>query len=1136
MINPDLPDMIHQKPILLFLSILLSLGNIFAQQNNIRFKRITINDGLSLSSVYCIFQDSNGFMWFGTEDGLNRYDGRNFVIYRSDPDNLNTITHKWIEQIFEDSKGKLWFGSRGGLTRFNPVNEQFTQFRGIGSNKTLTNDTITHLYEDSHNRLWIGTLNGINCIDIAKLSTINIKNSKNVSSRINGILQVNSNKILIATDIGLYSYNQESNQIIKEKLSDSQEDLQITTLVQTARSVLVGTNNGFYILDKSLKVKPQYFLKDIEVDRIILDKDSTIWISTDKALLYKTKDAVTFKKAVKSFESTNSLSINTAPPLIMDKNNNLWFGTFGSGLFRLDPDGQRKYHYKNNSADSQSLSENSINCIFEDKNGVIWIGTFGAGISIYDPQLHKFNLLKQDPLDQNSLPGNFIWTICEDRDSNVWIGTNHHGLTKYQVSQDTFVRYDFRQSPKLPHKAIREIYEDQKGLIWIGTDGDGLIRFNPINGKRKYYKNDLNNKQSISNNSVRVIFEDSEGLLWIGTQNGLNLFDPETEKFTQFKHSDNDPNSISHNFVYSVIFEDAKGNIWIGTYGGGLNVYNKQSKLFRSYTYTSNSQNTISDDVVFSIYEEENGTLWIGTNNKLNKFNPNTEQFEHFGTEDGLPNNVIYGVLPDNKNNLWLSTNYGICKFSLKNYSCNNFDVHDGLQSNEFNGGAFHKGKSGLLYFGGVYGLNIINPNKEITENAIYDAVLTKLEIHGQPVNVVPLKSNDNKISYNKENDSYGFSKSIAFTDSIELDFEHRFISFEFSTLSNFTPEKVNYAYRLKGLEKKWVYSEKRNFASYSNLSPGNYTFQVIAQNPYGKWSETPRELQIIIHPPFYMTWWFILLLVLIVSGIIIFVYGYLLNIKTNKLLSAQNEKIKIANKNLKESEQNLKELVATKDKFFRIISHDLKNPFTSLLSISEMIHENYEYVDEEEKQIGIRKIHESVKHIFNLLENLLTWSRSQTGKISFEPSEFDLCELISDTISLYEASAEKKQINLTIFCPEEIRVKADRNMCSSVLRNLINNAIKFSHNNSEVSVNVIPHTNFQEIQIIDQGIGIDKENIDKLFRIDLKYKSSGTAGEKGTGLGLILCKEFVEINGGNIKVESKLGEGSTFLFTLPSA
>jgi ligand-binding sensor domain-containing protein/signal transduction histidine kinase len=1120
---------------LLFLCLLLFITSVRGQQNNIRFKRLTINDGLSLSSVYCIFQDSKGFMWFGTEDGLNRYDGKNFVIFRSDPSNLNTISYKWTEQIFEDSNGKLWLGSRGGLTRFNPVNEQFTQFRGIGRDKILTNDTITHIFEDSNNRLWIGTLQGINCLDILKLTTLNINKSNIITSRVNCMLELNSNLILFGTNTGLYIFDSRLNEIRKEIYLNEKPNSKVLSLAKTENSVLIGTNQGLIECNTNLKSKSKPILQKLEIENILIDRDSTLWISTNMALLSKKRNEKEFKKSVKAFESTNSLSINTANPLLLDKNNNIWFGTFGSGFYRFNPDEQKKYHYKNNSADSQSLSGNSINCIFEDRNGVIWIGTFGAGISIYDPQLHKFDLLKHNPLDQNSLPSNFIWSIWEDKDSNVWIGTNNQGLTKYNFKQDHFIKFDFRTNKKLPHKAIRKVYEDRNGLIWIGTDGDGLIRYNPKNQERKYYRNQTNNKSSLSNNSVRVIYEDRDGFLWIGTQNGLNLFDPKSEKFTQFKHSEDDPQSISHNFVYSVIFEDSKGNIWVGTYGGGLNVYNKETKSFTNYKNSSNSQNSISDNIVFSIHEEKNDVLWIGTNNKLNRFDLNTKEFEHFGTEHGLPNNVIYGLVPDDDKNLWLSTNLGLCRFSLQNYSCNNFDVHDGLQSNEFNGGAFHKGKSGLLYFGGVYGLNVINPEKDIMEDELYDAVLTKLEIHGQAVNVLATETNDNQIFYNKETDTYGFSKSIAFADSIELDYEHRFLSFEFSTLSNFSPDKVNYAYRLNGLEKKWIYSKKRNFASYSNLSPGKYTFQVIAQNPYGKWSQTPKELQIIIHPPFYMTWWFILLEIIIASGLIVFVYGYLLNIKTNKLLSAQNEKIKVANTNLKESEQNLKELVATKDKFFRIISHDLKNPFTSLLSISEMIHENYDQIEEEEKQIGIRKIHESVKHIFILLENLLTWSRSQTGKIHFEPTEFDLCELISESLNLYSASAEKKQIKLTKFCPEKTVVKADRNMCSSVLRNLINNAIKFSHNTSEISIHVIPHTNYHEIQITDQGIGIDKENIEKLFRIDLKYKSSGTAGEKGTGLGLLLCKEFVEINGGKIKVKSELGKGSTFSFTLPS-
>jgi len=1117
------------KPILLLGCVLFFLQAL-AQQNNIRFKRITINEGLSLSSVYCIYQDSKGFMWFGTEDGLNRYDGKNFKIYRSTPENENSISYQWIEQIHEDSNGKLWFGSRGGLTLFDPVKEKFTQFRGIGNRKTLINDTITKIFECENSKLWLGTLKGISCIDLRTLQIMEFDNSNLINDRVNCFYQLPNGNILIGSQNGLYHFNSADKKFNKIKLS--KKEIGIQSIAKFRNNFLIGSNNGIYTLDQDLKILKQE-LENTNIENILIDSLATIWISTDNALLKKEDKNGKYSKAVKSFEATNSLSINTSKPIIHSKSGDIWFGTYGSGLYRFT---DKKHHYLNNSADSQSLSENSINCIYEDKNGLIWIGTFGAGISIYDPQSHKFNLIKNNPLNSNSLPSNFIWSVWEDKQNNVWIGTNNKGLTKYNIKRDSFVHYDFRNKAKGNHTAIRKVFEDSNQNIWIGTDGDGLIKFNPETKKQKYFKTIAKNPNSISSNSVRVIFEDSEGLLWIGTQNGLNLFDAKTETFTQFKHSDIDQNSISNNFVYSLILEDSKGIIWIGTYGGGLNSYNKKTKKFTNYQFSTDSKNGISDNVAFSMIEEKDGIFWIGTNNKLNRFDSKTGNFEHFGTEQGLPNNVIYGILKDENDHLWLSTNKGICKFSVKNNSCENFDIHDGLQSNEFNGGAFHQGKSGTFYFGGVYGLNYINPSKKYKQDVQHEVAITKLEIHGQPVEVSSELSNTNKIFYSKENDTYAYSKNIAYTDSIELDYEHRFISFEFSTLSNLSPDKINYAYRLKGLEKKWVYSNKRNFASYSNLSPGTYTFQVIVQYPNGKWSKQSKDVTILIHPPFFLTWWFILLEIILGLLFLGFVYRFLLHQRTNKLLSTQNEQIKIANQNLKESEKNLRELVDTKNKFFRIISHDLKNPFTSLLSISEMIHENYDLVDDEEKQIGIRKIHESVKHIFTLLENLLTWSRSQTGNIQFIPEVFNLSELISESVNLYKTSAEKKQIKLVNECCGELSVIADRNMCSSVLRNLLNNALKFSYADSQITIRVNPKENFHEIQVIDQGIGIDHENLEKLFRVDLKYKSTGTSGEKGTGLGLLLCKEFIEINGGQIKVESQINKGSIFSFTLSSS
>ncbi len=1127
--------MIKNKLVLLLVGLLCILSA-YSQQNNIRFKRITINDGLSLSSVYCIFQDSKGFMWFGTEDGLNKYDGKNFTIYRDNTDKPNGISHQWIEQIIEDSNGNLWFGSRGGLTRFDPITETFTPYRGIEPNNQLSNDTITTFFEDENKRLWIGSLKGLNCININDGTLENIKYKAELNTRVNSFL-LGDKHLWITTNNGLFYYISEENLLHKLKLQNA--SIQINSIVKDNKLLWIGTDQGlFSINENSSTLNPEKYLSNIYIENLCLDNAQNLWIVTDKALLNKKFKTNQFTKIVKSFESTNSLSINTNKPILSGENNEIWFGTFGSGLFRINTDTNKKSHYKTNSADPQSLSENSINCIYEDRNGIIWIGTFGAGISIYDPQAHKFDLLKNNPLNENSLACNFIWSIWEDHNEDIWIGTNNQGISKYIVKQDSFVHFDIRKSKKHPYTAIRKVYEDSQSSIWFGSDGEGLFKYNPRNQELSQFKHIEGDSTSLSSNSVRTIFEDSDGSLWIGTRDGFNQYHPKTKHFTQYKHKESNSSSISSNFIYSTIFEDSKGLLWIGTYGGGVNIFDKKTSNFSSFQYLQGSTNGISDNVVFSIYEDKKGFIWLGTNNKLNRYNPKTNEFSHYGTDQGLPNNVIYSILPDSNDDLWLSTNNGISRFSTSDYSVKNFTINDGLQSKEFNGGAYHKGKSGKLYFGGVYGLNIIDPKNKFKDERNYELVFTKLEIHGQEVKVAPnTQSNSEKyIQYSKEHDAYFLKKSIAHTDHIELEYKHRFVTLEFSSMSSFSSDKINYTYRLKGLEEKWIKSGNRNYISYSNLPSGEYTFQVKAQNQNGIWTKQAKELGITILPPFYMTWWFILLASLLGSLLFIFIYRFLVHAKTNKLLTAQNEEIKSTNLQLQESEKNLKELNATKDKFFRIISHDLKNPFTSLLSISEMIHENYDAVEDPEKRVGIRKIHESVKHIYTLLENLLTWSRSQTGKIDFYPEAFNLNELVKQSIYLYTASAEKKQIKIQFLDTEEKLAFADKHMSSSIIRNLLNNAIKFSNQNSKIEIKIGVKNDLLEFQIIDEGIGIDEDNLSKLFRIDLKYKSIGTSGEKGTGLGLLLCKEFAEANRGNIWAESTIDKGSTFFFVLPQS
>ncbi len=595
-----------------------------------------------------------------------------------------------------------------------------------------------------------------------------------------------------------------------------------------------------------------------------------------------------------------------------------------------------------------------------------------------------------------------------------------------------------------------------------------------------------------------------------------------------------------HNFIYSAIYQDQEDHLWVGTYGGGLCMLDLEGDTCISYHHDPEDPNTLSDNIVFSVYEDNLGRFWIGTNSGLNMFYPATSSFRRFGVSEGLANEVIYGILPDDNNRIWLSTNMGISRFDLETFQSKNFDMNDGLQSNEFNGGSYHRGYDGRLFFGGVYGLNVIDPTSIEPVKNVTEVTLTKLEVLGKDVRIAGV---DLEEEFEEqpgrilefEGEFYS-SENVTYMEEIVMDYKHRFISIEFSALNNLQPHKLQYSYIMENLETDWNNAGTRNYVSYANMKAGTYLLKVVAENMDGYKSDPPMQLRIVITPPFWITWWFILLEVLVSTAIAVMIYTYLVKSRTNKLLKYQNQQISQANDALRKSEKNLMELNATKDKFFSIISHDLKNPFSSLLSISELMVDSFDLADREDHKSGFRKINQSVKHLLDLLENLLTWSSSQRGRIKYDPVRFNLSSVIQENINLHKLLAEKKGIMLLSPDGDSVYAYGDRDMINSVIRNLITNAIKFTDRDKKVEVKLSPREKEIEISIVDEGVGIAEENMAKLFRIDEKFKSTGTAGEKGTGLGLIICREFVEKNGGEIAVRSKSGEGTTFSFTLPMA
>ena len=1137
------PNIFKLFAVLIFLSLQLHSG--FSQQDNIRFKRLTINDGLSLSSVYTVFQDAKGYMWFGTEDGLNKYDGKRFRIYRPIPGDSNSLSYKWTELIFEDSHGQLWFGSKGGLTRLNPENEHFTVYNSFLKRNNLTSDTVTCIFEDNKDHLWIGTDNGINQIDLVsnKVQTPHlVGNQINVIEQIEDELWVGTNHGLFVKTSGEASFKSAA---INTKDSSNLEVKAIA--VDSVANIWVGVGNKLYKSTKDEGVRTWSMAVEFgngessnqPIEKLVIDTQDNVWISCTTGLFKYFVNTGRTEWIIRSVDSSHSLAINGSKPLILDASGILWYGTFGDGIFRIETKTSRITSFRNNPGDLQSLSEDAINCIYQDRNDDIWFGTFGAGINIYRPESHKFGFLSHQPLNTNSLSSNFIWSILECKDQKLWIGTNDAGLNIYDPVSNQFQVYNHRPEDRssLSHSSVREVYQDSRNRIWIGTDGGGLNRFFPETGRFIHYKSNPGDPSSISDNSVRVVYEDRAGRIWIGTRSGLNMFDVKSETFRRYTHNEAVGYSISNDFVYSAIYHDESGYLWVGTYGGGLNRMDIETGRFTHYLNDPSNPESLSDNIVFSIYDDPEGIFWIGTNSGLNRFDPKSGKFKRFGMLEGLPNEVIYGILADERNNLWLSTNKGICRFSLVDYSTKNFSASDGLQSNEFNGGAFCKGASGMMYFGGVYGLNTIDPELGYINENNSQVVITSLEILGNEVitkSELAHGSNENRVR--KVEDEYYLPTHISYAEEIILDYQHRSFSIEYAALNNTNSDNLRFQYLVEGVDNDWNDAGTRNFISFANMPAGEYYLKVRSVNTDRFEGLSAANLRILVMPPFWKTWWFFLFEALLLIVLLTFVYKYLLKIRTNKLLRVQNEKIFQANQKLMDSERSLMHLNATKDKFFSIISHDLKNPFTSLLSLSELMAKDYKELDEEDKHQGISKVYESARRIFQLLENLLTWSRSQSGRLHFSPARLDLNILIKDNVNLLEASANSKGIKIRTQLPEEANSYCDEEMINTVIRNLINNAIKFSPIDSEVKVNLEELDAHWKLSVIDQGIGISETNRQKIFKIEKKFKTEGTAGEKGTGLGLIICKEFVEKNGGAISIESKVGEGSSFSFTIPKS
>ncbi len=889
----------------------------------LRFDHIGIEQGLSQSSVRVIFQDSRGFLWFGTEDGLNRYDGYTFKIYKPDPDALNSLSDRWITSIVEDKNGYLWIATRlGGLNRYDPRTEEFVRFLHDAANPaSLIDNHVNILYLDRDDNLWIGTTNGL---DLFERSTGTFRH---------------------------YIYSPTQQEGISGK--------NITALYEDSRGRFwVGTTAGglnrfepFSNTFTPYQNDPDNTssLSNDHVTAIMEDSKSALWVGTREGLNKFQPDSNGFERFMHSENDEQSIANNMVNDLYVDSTGNLWVAT-SAGLDRLSVAGQRFIHYQSDPTFSKSLSNDYVLSIYEDRGGVLWFGTYGSGVNKYDRQRDNFAYYRNDPASRNSLSENFIFSIYEDSEGYVWIGTFSEGLNRFTRSTNQVVRY--QNNPNRPNtissNEVLSIHEDQDGILWIGT-GNGLERFDRKAFSFKHYKYDPDNPASLSANRVYKVYVDSQNNLWVGTVSGLDRFDRETQTFIHYQPQTENPKSLSGTVVNSIL-EDSDGNLWVGTADSGLNKFNPETEEFTRYRFDPRNKESLSNDAILSIYQDTKARIWIGTaGGGLNLYHPDTETFTYYLEKDGLPNGVVYGILEDEKGYLWMSTNFGISRFDPQTGIFQNFDAGDGLQSNEFNQGAYAKGRSGELYFGGIEGLTIFHPSSIDDSLYLPQVALTSLTEDDNPIMI---------------------DSSVETTQNVTLRWPQNSFEFEFAALSYNQPNKNQYAYKLEDFDSDWHLISTKRDGRYTNLPGGEYTLLLKASNSDGIWNEMPVRINITIVPPFWQTLWFRVLLGVVAIATV--AGGFRLRTKTIQDRNRALERIvRERTYALEKRGREMEALYQADEKILRNVS--LNQVFQTLVEVAvDMLHADRSIVfawDEQKSKVVPRVSHGFAPETLKVLE-----------------------------------------------------------------------------------------------------------------------------------------------------------------------
>ncbi|MCD8739265.1 response regulator [Mucilaginibacter roseus] len=1074
-----------------FCSIVSAMG-----QGEPSFVALTTRDGLSSNTISAITQDQSGLMWFGTVDGLNKFDGTNFTVYTHNDKDSSTIPTNEITSLLEDRSGILWVGTdNSGVAWYNEQSNSFVTIKLDTALSRTTQPTAKALHLDHEGNVWVGSFNSCYIINPKTKKLTTFKIAKYLPKPVNTLMVLSffedrHHRMWIGTNGGLLCYDAK-NKIMQRFLHDP----------KTAGSI-----------------------SDNNVKTIVEDRTGALFFGTNRGLNKLMPDGKTFKTYRHDDNNLNSVSSDIIYSAIVAPDGKLWLGT-ENGLSIFDSKASVFHNIRPDRRASFSLSHKSVKNLFLAQRNIIWLGTHQGGINKYDPNLALFSLKRSFPFDPNGLSSPYVTAFAEYQNNRFFVGTDGGGLNLFNRKTGLFdhiaikSKVDRSGSPL----SILALELDRNKKLWIGTYQNGIFNYDPVTGKYRQYL--VGDGSGLSQNDIFVIRQDSRGLIWIGTNGrGVDVFNPATNKmFNYGTQSQAGTANMPLNGFMRAIEEDKAGNIWLGSNGTGIAVFNPNSKKFTLYNKTNSG---LSNNVVLSILHDRSGNTWVGTNGGgLNRFNSMKKKFSHLCENEGLANGIIHKILQDEAGLIWVSTDKGISSIDPATNKVKNYSKPNGVQDSPFMFSAGIVATDGELFFGGQDGFNYFKPAELPVNNYMPKLLLTDLKVGNKSV----VAGKDAPVT-----------EQVGVAKEINLDYGQNF-SISYVALNYTAPQQNNYAYRLSGLDKEWNYVGKEKTAYYTNLDPGDYVFQVRASNNEGVWSKRISSIAVHIHPPWWRTPY-------AYTACGAFILSFLFYTRHRGIQKIKNrlaiEQEKLNAKRLIEQQrveaERVHELDEQKIKFLTNLSHEFRTPISLIMAPADKL---LTLPHQAVATAQIKMIRRNARRLLNLVNQLLDFRKMEEQELKLNKQTGDLVAFIKDAAEAFQDLSDKRRISLTISSEiDALMTEFDHDKIERIIFNILSNAFKFTAEGGAVSVSISLVTGDDNlpagcrIVITDTGIGINRAHQARIFdRFFMENKPTQVLNQ-GSGIGLSIAREFVQLHGGEISVNSELNVGTSFLITLPLA